>query len=172
MHRTPVTVDIRAIRPEDAASYHSCLDSVARERKFLGFVEAPPADGVADFVWAVIATDGVQLVAVEGARVVGWCTVLRHRQEGFRHGAELGMGVRSDYRGQGIGRRLANEAICCGWDAGLERIELDVFASNFPAIRLYESLGFTVEGRKRRARKLDGSYDDLLTMAIFSPEHI
>ncbi|MEO8575246.1 MAG: GNAT family N-acetyltransferase [Gemmatimonadales bacterium] len=168
-----LAVTIRSITPKDSASYHRCLDSVARERKFLGFVEAPPPEGVNEFISSVILRNGIQLVAVDDAQVVvGWCTVLQHQYEGFRHAGELGMGVHAGFRGKGIGRRLANEAICCGWDAGLERIELDVFSSNFPAIRLYETLGFAVEGRKRRARKLDGSYDDLLAMAIFSPEHI
>jgi len=50
---------------------------------------------------------------------------------------------------------------------GLERVELEVFASNHAAIRLYENLGFEVEGTLRRACKLDGNYDDLLRMAVF-----
>ena len=52
-------------------------------------------------------------------------------------------------------------------EKGLERVELEVFASNRPAIRLYESLGFVVEGIKRRGRKLDGAYDDVLEMTLF-----
>lgn len=47
------------------------------------------------------------------------------------------------------------------------RVELEVFASNTAAIALYEKLGFVVEGRKSRARKVDGAYDDDLIMARF-----
>ena len=50
---------------------------------------------------------------------------------------------------------------------GLERIELDVFASNVAAIALYGKHGFGVEGLRRRARKIDGRYDDILEMALF-----
>jgi RimJ/RimL family protein N-acetyltransferase len=39
---------------------------------------------------------------------------------------------------------------------GLERIELEVFASNTGANRLYEKAGFVVEGVKKKRRKLDG----------------
>ena len=48
----------------------------------------------------------------------------------------------------------------------MERIELEVFASNARAIALYESLGFMREGLKRRTRKLDDAYDDDLVMAL------
>ena len=46
------------------------------------------------------------------------------------------------------------------------RIELEVFASNERAVRLYQSEGFMLEGRKRRARILDGTEDDILIMAL------
>ena len=49
-------------------------------------------------------------------------------------------------------------------------MELDVYASNTPAIHLYEKFEFQVEGRKREARKLDGNYDDLIVMAILFDE--
>jgi RimJ/RimL family protein N-acetyltransferase len=76
------------------------------------------------------------------------------------------MGLLPGYRGRGIGRRLMEEAIARAWHAGLERIELEVFASNAPARALYEKLGFVTEGVRRRARKLDGAYDDNVLMAL------
>lgn len=50
----------------------------------------------------------------------------------------------------------------------MERAELEVFASNRPAIALYEAAGFVHEGVKRRARKLEGVYDDIVLMAIMT----
>lgn len=52
-----------------------------------------------------------------------------------------------------------------------ERVELDVYASNGPALGLYEKLGFVVEGVHRRARKLDGQVDDLISMALLFDDH-
>jgi RimJ/RimL family protein N-acetyltransferase len=97
---------------------------------------------------------------------VGWCDVERLHLEGFRHVGRLGMGVLQAYRRQGIGRRLAMAAITAARTAGIERIELEVFASNAGAIRLYDRLGFEHEGVKRQARKLDGRYDDIVLMAL------
>ena len=78
----------------------------------------------------------------------------------------LQMGVRKDYRGQRIGTDLLNEALQEAKKRGLERVELGVYPSNLPAIRLYEKYKFVVEGRKKRARKLDGNYDDIIDMAL------
>jgi ribosomal protein S18 acetylase RimI-like enzyme len=78
------------------------------------------------------------------------------------------MGVHKDFRRRGIGTRLIDEAISRAKEKGLERIELGVFASNAPAIKLYEKMGFVVEGVKKKARKLDGVYDDLVNMALFT----
>ena len=67
---------------------------------------------------------------------------------------------------QGIGERLALAALQRAREIGLERVELDVYASNSPALMLYEKLGFVAEGLHRRAWKLDGQYDDLISMAL------
>jgi len=49
---------------------------------------------------------------------------------------------------------------------GIERVELSVYASNFTAIHLYEKFNFKLGGQKKKARKLDGSYDDLIVMGL------
>ena len=46
----------------------------------------------------------------------------------------------------------------------IEKIELQVYASNRPARALYRKFGFAQEGRRIRARKLDGKYDDVILM--------
>jgi putative acetyltransferase len=44
-------------------------------------------------------------------------------------------------------------------------VELEVFASNAPAIRLYERAGFRHEGRAVAACILEGRIEDILRMA-------
>jgi len=148
-------------------SFQRCLDSVARERRHIALVEAPPVEVVRGFVAAIVKGMGVQLLAVEGEDlVVGWCDIIRQQGEGFRHSGRLGMGVIERLRGQGIGKRLATETINKAKSAGMDRIELEVFASNAPAIALYKKLGFAIEGTKRKARRIDGGEDDVVLMAI------
>lgn len=152
---------------EHAEGFSRCVDAVARERRWIGFVEGPSVDESWQFVRHVLDGGGVHRVAVDAdGTVLGWCDIERHGREGFRHAGRLGIGLRAEARGRGLGRRLMMAAIDAARRQGLERIELEVFASNTRAIALYESLGFRHEGRKRHARKLDGEYDDDVLMAL------
>ena len=164
-----MTLDIVSITEEYIPGFRAAVDAVARERKYLGFIEAPPVEQTRVFVRDLLANGGVQLVAVtDVSSVVGWCDVARVPWEGLRHVGRMGMGLLPPYRGHGYGLRLAKAAIEAAHGVGIERIELEVFASNLPAIRLYEKLGFQHEGVKRRFRKLDGAYDDNVIMALVS----
>ena len=158
---------ILPIAKEHAEGFHRCLDSVARERLYLALVQAPTFDSTRQFVLSNIANDVPQFVAMIDNEVVGWCDILPVKREGFTHCGELGMGVHPRYRRLGIGQQLIVRTIQKAKEKGLERIELEVFASNVPAIKLYEKLGFVTEGVKKKARKIDGRYDDIVEMALF-----
>ena len=54
----------------------------------------------------------------------------------------------------------------------LERVWLDVYDFNDDARRLYERVGFTVEGTLRRATFRDGAFRDVRRMAILREEWI
>jgi RimJ/RimL family protein N-acetyltransferase len=110
------------------------------------------------------------MLALDEAVVVGWCDVTPLPFEGLRHVGRLGMGLLPAYRGQGWGRRLLREILNCVFTNGLLRVELEVFASNIAAIRLYGQEHFVIEGRKRRARILDGVEDDVIVMGLLKEE--
>jgi ribosomal protein S18 acetylase RimI-like enzyme len=153
---------IRTATDADAASLQRCLDSVARERRWIAMTAAPPADVVAEFRRQLRAGGGIDLIAVDAqGEVMGWIDIQRLPWEGMRHVGSLGMGVRGGWRRRGVGRALLTAAS----ERGITRVELEVFASNAGAVRLYETAGFAHEGRKRGARHLDGTRDDVLVMA-------
>jgi ribosomal protein S18 acetylase RimI-like enzyme len=160
-------VHIRAIRKEDASELRKVLDAVARERRYLGRLEAPPEDKFCAFVESIVESGHTQHVAEEDGRIVGWCDVLPGTvSAGTAHIGHLGMGVLKNFRGGGIGRRLAEATIKKARALGLEKIELSVYSSNDAAIALYRNLGFREEGRKVRGRLVDGIYDDVLLLAL------
>jgi L-amino acid N-acyltransferase YncA len=161
------TFNIRDATMADLAGYHACLESVALERKYIGFVEAPPLASSESWMSSVLEARFPFLVACDGSEVVGWCDVGPRSREGFRHTGELGMGLLARARGQGVGRALLDEAIGRARRWPLEKLELQVYASNQAARHLYQSAGFTVEGTRVRARKLDEAYDDVLLMGLF-----
>lgn len=83
-----------------------------------------------------------------------------------RHAGQIGMAVRDDWQGQGIGTALMQAAIDLAdkW-LNLTRLELEVFADNAPAVRLYEKCGFTIEGTLVDYAFREGQYVDVYQMA-------
>lgn len=164
---TPAEVSIRRIAVGDVASFHRCLDTVAREGRYLAMLEAPPLDQVSDFVAEGRKHGIVQFVAVAADRVVGWCDVSPIRWVGFRHSGNLGMGLLSEFRRRGIGRRLLDATLTESRRQGITRVQLEVFVSNRAAVAFYEKYGFNHEGLKRNARELDGGSEDMACMVRF-----
>lgn len=108
----------------------------------------------------------VQIMAEADGRLVGHGTLIGNANPRRAHAASLGMAVRDDYRRQGIGDALLVALLDQARDwLGLSRIELEVFATNAPAIALYEKHGFVTEGRMRAAALRAGRREDLLIMA-------
>lgn len=160
------------VRPSveaDAEQVWCCLDSVARELRYIAMVEPPTLEEVQAFLRTLAERGVIQFLAVAGSQVVGWCDMTRKPVEGFRHSAVLGMGVLHPYRGRGLGRALLRAVLDAARLRGLSRIEPEVYTSNRSAIALYERFGFTREGIKRSARILDGDVEDILCMALLLP---
>ena len=163
-------ITTRSSTPEDADAVSACVDAVSRERRYLGNTSGFSAEQTRAFIASLADSGGIQIVVVADARIVGWCDVTPLPFEGMRHVGRLGMGLLPSFRGQGLGRRLVREALSQVFAKNIRRVELEVFASNKIAVGLYEREGFVIEGRKRRARFLDGAEDDILVMGCLRDE--
>lgn len=159
-------IRIEPMTEEHIEGFHRVLDSVARERKYLTLLEAPPLEDTRKFALSSIANRNMHLVALDGDELVGWCDIRRHFFPSHAHCGSLGMGLLPAYRGQGLGRRLIEAAISAAREAGMIRIEFGVHADNARAIRLYEGVGFVREGVSRDAFCVDGHYTDVINMAM------
>jgi RimJ/RimL family protein N-acetyltransferase len=142
------------------------LDAVARERKYLGFLEAPPLEEVRKFVQGNVRDGRPCFVALDGERAIGWCDISSLNRPVYAHSAVLGMGVIDGYREQGVGKALMTATLGAAKAAGLTRVELTVREPNLRAMKLYEKMGFVHEGVKRRGVCVDGQYEDLICMAV------
>lgn len=158
-------VDIVPIAECHAAGFHACLDAVAREKRFLAQIEAPPLEKLRGFVQDSVRSDAVQFVALEGEQVVAWADIFPAWAHAVAHCGTLGMGVLATYRGQGLGTRLLQHCLDKAARKGITRVTLEVRADNAPAIALYTKLGFEIEARKRNALRYDGVYYEALQMA-------
>lgn len=95
-----------------------------------------------DLLKMVHSGDAVTRVAVYHGRIVANC---ESRRLPFRqkHVTSLGLAVDHDFRGIGIGERIAREVFNQAKRMrGVKLFELSVFPINKPAISLYKKLGF------------------------------
>jgi RimJ/RimL family protein N-acetyltransferase len=79
---------------------------------------------------------------------------------------------RRELQGRGVGTAATRAMLRHGFlDLNLHRIHLSVLAGNAAAIRIYERVGFRHEGRGREAVFKNGTYEDLVMMAILRAEY-
>jgi putative acetyltransferase len=106
------------------------------------------------------------LVAVVDGEVVGVIGLHTSSRPRVNHRGEIGMMVRDDWRGKGVGAALMRAVIDLAdkW-LNLIRIELTVFTDNESAIALYRKFGFDVEGTLRKYAFCDGKFMDAYAMA-------
>ncbi len=160
-------IDIVPISPGHIDSFHQTLDVVARERRYLAFFEAPPLETTRAFVLDMIGHGYPQFVAVTmRGDVVGWCDVTPKSRPIYAHAGVLGMGLLPQFRHQGLGTRLMEQALDAARAFGFSRVELAVRQNNENAIALYKKFGFVTEGFQRNACKVDGEYENLILMGL------
>jgi hypothetical protein len=58
---------------EHLTAFRDVFDSVARERKYLAFVAAPPLEIVRTFVTRNMELGCPHFLAIADERVIGWC---------------------------------------------------------------------------------------------------
>ncbi|NEU05397.1 MULTISPECIES: GNAT family N-acetyltransferase [Clostridium] len=102
-------------------------------------------------------------------KVVGVANLSVNKSNRVRHSASIGIMIRREYQGKGIGRTLMENLIdlADNW-LMLVRAELGVFTDNEKAINLYKSLGFEIEGKRKYAVIKNGKYEDEYIMARYN----
>jgi L-amino acid N-acyltransferase YncA len=164
-----MSLTLRQIREDDIDGFRAAIDLVARERKHLALLQAPPIEQVRAFVKRNIENRYPQIVAIAEDKVVGWCNVPPASRAVSAHVGDLFMGLLPGWRGRGLGGRLLREGIQAADAFGFQRIELGVFATNTAAASLYRKVGFIEEGTKRKAILMDGVFHDEIIMARLKP---
>jgi ribosomal protein S18 acetylase RimI-like enzyme len=159
-------VEIVPIAEGHIENFHRTLDIVARERRYLAFLEAPPLPSTRAFILGMIRQGYPQFIAMADGEVAGWCDITPNSRPIRAHCGLLGMGLLPRFRGQGLGERLILRTLDAARTFGLTRVELTVREDNANAIALYRKIGFVEEGLQRNAVRIDGTYENTVAMAL------
>ena len=106
------------------------------------------------------------LITEHDGRILSMANVEASPHLRRRHIGTIGISIRPDWRGLGLGTAIMQTII--DWAASyryLEKLTLGVWSKNAVAIALYQKMGFAEEGRKVREVKYEnGYYEDCVLM--------
>ncbi|MEA5385796.1 GNAT family N-acetyltransferase [Haloarculaceae archaeon H-GB11] len=106
----------------------------------------PPVrdEAIRDWIETLLSDECVNVVARDGAVVVGHATLVPDTPPTEDDGGdyELAIFVQHEYQGAGIGTALLKALLGRGQDEGVEKVWLTVERWNEPALALYRSVGF------------------------------
>ena len=164
------SITIRSVQLEDAKALAELFTTLDNETRFMLFEPGErqlTEEKQRVKIQAVLENPRQQMfVALNADQApIGVVSGLGGQANRNRHSLYCAVGVLAEARNQGVGRALMERLIEWAQAQHITRIELTVMTHNHRAKHLYDSLGFTVEGVKRHALKVDGQYVDEYFMA-------
>ena len=160
-------VRVRPAKAEDVDELLDLYEAVATEKIHIGG-EAPIDRPRRKTAWLNTidpSTPGTSIVAVAGDEIVGQAGITGAGR------MDLGMWVRADWRGRGVGTALVGAAIDYAREHDAYKISLEVWPHNAAAIALYEKFGFEREGYLRKHwRRRNGELWDSVVMGLLLDE--
>ena len=148
------------------------INAVASEGKHLQTNAYRPTP-----TWERLLSEGIShrdglvlLVAEQNTNIIGFARLIagiNGRKD--RHVGNVGIAVRSAYRGRGVGSLLLRELLRVAPLLGCSKLTAELIASNTASRRLLEKFGFLLEGVRRDQYRINGEYVDELLMAIWLP---
>ena len=160
---------VRSARTEDAAGLSEARLQIDGETENLDRESGEAYIDEAGFI-EIIEEDSASetnlfLVAEADGRIVGFSRCAGNTLKRTSHRVEFGVGVLKEYWGYGIGKELLKQSIHWGDTNRIKKITLKVLETNEKAIRMYEKLGFEVEGVLKADKLLrDGNYYNTVLM--------
>lgn len=151
--RTGQEIVIRTARADDAGAALSYIQSVAEKTEFF-VIESDefPASDEEERIWIQDHVDDpgkLLLFAEANGRLIGSVSFEAGPFRRVAHRGNLGLSVAEKWRGRGVGTALLQSLVDWAESTPLiEKVCLEVFATNANAIRLYQKLGFVEEGQR------------------------
>ena len=106
-----------------------------------------------------------ELAGGRAGRLLGWAVLSAVSDRCVYAGvAEVSVYVAATARGQGVGRSLLGALCAVAERAGLWTLQAGIFPENAASMKLHESCGFRVVGRREKLGKLGGVWRDVMLL--------
>jgi L-amino acid N-acyltransferase YncA len=158
-----MSIELRAALTDDADELLAFLARVPEGER--AFFKEREIDRATVAAWVAADAPGRRAVAVEDGRIAGQVAVVP--LPGWSdHVGELRLIVDPAYRGKGIGRTLARQAVLDAIELGLSKLVVEVVVTQDGTVAMFEALGFRAEGLLAdQVRDRDGRLQDLVVLA-------
>ena len=167
-------VYLRPLEAADVAGPYAAWLNDYEVTRFLetGSYPSTPATAARYVEQITSSADNVLLAIVEKGTEIHVGNVKLGPIHRVHRRADMGIMIGDRTRwGRGYGREAVALIVAYGFERlNLHKIGLGVHADHDDAVRLYESLGFQVEGRLRQHLFRDGTYHDKLVMGVLREE--
>jgi RimJ/RimL family protein N-acetyltransferase len=164
---------IRAVQEDDAEEFLTLSNRLDEETAFRLLEPGERLSTIEqqrEIISRVQSTDNHAIFVAElNGQLVGYIAAIGGKYRRNKHGVHVVVAVLQRFAGLGIGTKLFEELEMWAHGHGIHRLELTVMVHNERAIGLYKKLGFEVEGRKRHALLVSGSYVDEYCMSKLLP---
>jgi ribosomal protein S18 acetylase RimI-like enzyme len=164
---------LRPILFSDLPQIVSLYKAVAQNSRGIARSISEINDQYVAALWEGISTGGLGFVAVAEHKIVGEIHATQKGIQIFDHLLSyLTIGIHPDYQNKGLGKKLFTNFLTNVQRErkDIYRVELESRASNIAGIKLYERMGFVMEGRMiNQTRNADGIHEDGVMYAWFNP---
>jgi ribosomal protein S18 acetylase RimI-like enzyme len=156
---------IRKAELRDVASIARAEQEIAQEPGF--FCSQPSELSEQNVRNTIKSSNGIYFVAEYNSSIAGHAFLEILPLQSLKHITQLNIAVHKGFQSCGIGTQLMERIIEWAKESeSVEKIELNVRASNAQAIALYKKMGFLEEGCLKRHVKTRNGYIDDILMAL------
>lgn len=161
-------MEIRRLIDTDVKEFYNCLKIIDSETDFMMFEPDERAWNGEKLAKNLKDENNLFLGAIEDEKIVGFLSVQRGAFRRIRHTAYVIIGIQKNYCNRKIGTKLFEILDDWAIKNGIIRLELTVECENKLAIKLYEKMGFSIEGTKKKTMYVNGKYvDEYMMSKIF-----
>ena len=161
-------MEIRRLIDTDAKAFYNCLKIIDSETDFMMFEPDERVWNEEKIVKNLKDENNLFLGAIEDEKIVGFLSAQRGAFRRIRHTAYVIIGIQKNYCNRKIGTKLFEMLDDWAIKNGIIRLELTVECENKLAIKLYEKMGFSIEGTKKKTMYVNGKYvDEYMMSKIF-----
>jgi L-amino acid N-acyltransferase YncA len=163
-------VTIRPVRRDDladAAGVAGVLNGVIGEGRYTALAGDWTAEAEMAFLQSLGPRSEIFVAEVDGC-IAGFQVIepFVSYTPTMDHVAHMGTYVLAEYRGRGLGRRLAEATLAYARAQGYKKFVIYVLAHNEGGLGYYGSLGFEARGTLKRQVRIDGVYYDEIFMEM------